>query len=145
LQLSNRSASITLNVDSNEAEVRGIGVRLCFPVAYREGTAFFSQTDAQETFGPLLSPPRNKPGATIKNICLDPGHGGSDPGNGVGSRVEKKYALLLADELRDQLTRAGFKVSLTRTRDVNVDLDSRPDIARRRGADLFVSLHFNSA
>src|SRR5437764_14863430 len=38
LQLSNRSASITLNVDSNEAEVSGIGVRLCFPVAYREGT-----------------------------------------------------------------------------------------------------------
>ena len=50
-----------------------------------------------------------------------------------------------ADELRDQLARAGFKVTQTRTRDVNVDLDSRPDVARRRGADLFVSLHFNSA
>jgi N-acetylmuramoyl-L-alanine amidase len=145
LQLSKSSASITLNVDSNDADVNGIGLRLCFPVAYRDGTAFLSQTDAQETLRPLLFPPRNKAGATVRNICLDPGHGGSDPGNGVGSRVEKKYTLLLADELRDQLTRAGFKVSLTRTRDVNVELDSRPEVARRRGADLFISLHFNSA
>jgi N-acetylmuramoyl-L-alanine amidase len=145
LQLTGRSANIRLTVDSNDADVNGVGVRLCFPIAYRDGTAFLSQTDAQETFRPLLSPPRNKPGATIRHICLDPGHGGKDPGNGVGTRVEKKYTLLLAEELQDQLKRAGFKVSLTRTRDKDVDLDSRADTARRRGADLLLSLHFNAA
>src|SRR5262249_41011678 len=47
LQLSRPSASILLNVDSNEAEVNGVGVRLCFPVAHRDGAALFSQTDAR--------------------------------------------------------------------------------------------------
>lgn len=145
LQLSGRSANIRLTVDSTDADVNGVGVRLCFPIAYRDGIALLSQTDAQETFRPLLSPPRNKPGATVRHICLDPGHGGSDPGNGIGSRVEKKYTLLLAEELQEQLKRAGFKVSLTRTRDKNLELDSRADAARRRGADLFLSLHFNAA
>jgi len=50
----------------------------------------------------------------------------------------------LASELRDQLQKAGFKVILTRDRDVYVDLPERPDLANRRGADLFVSLHFNA-
>ena len=145
LQLSGRSVNIRLTVDSTDADVNGVAVRLCFPIAYRDGMVFLSQTDAQETFRPLLSPPRNKPGVTVRNLCLDPGHGGTDPGNVAGSRYEKKYTLLLAEELQDQLKRAGFKVTLTRTRDNNVDLDSRPDAARRRGADLFVSLHFNSA
>jgi len=62
----------------------------------------------------------------------------------VGPNQEKKYALLLAQEVRQCLTRAGFRVSLTRTSDKFLDLPDRPDVARERRADLFVSLHFNS-
>jgi len=47
-------------------------------------------------------------------------------------------------ELRAQLMKAGFKVFLTRTSDEFIELPDRPQIARRRNADLFVSLHFNS-
>jgi N-acetylmuramoyl-L-alanine amidase len=52
--------------------------------------------------------------------------------------------LLLSQELQAQLKRAGWKVSLTRTHDSFIDLADRPAVARRRRADLFVSLHFNS-
>jgi N-acetylmuramoyl-L-alanine amidase len=50
----------------------------------------------------------------------------------------------LAYELKDQLTRAGFKVTLTRSGDTYVDLPVRPALARKASADLFLSLHFNA-
>jgi N-acetylmuramoyl-L-alanine amidase len=80
----------------------------------------------------------------IRTICLDPGHGGKDTGNRVGWHYEKVYTLALAAELRDQLRKAGFNVILTRTKDAYVELPDRPALANQRGADLFVSLHFNA-
>jgi N-acetylmuramoyl-L-alanine amidase len=144
-QLSNSASKMIFDVDSREAKVNGVGVWLSFPVVVRNGSAYLAQIDLQTMLEPLLSPPRNRSGSRIKSICLDPGHGGKDPGNQVGGNLEKKYTLLLAQEVRDQLSRAGFKATLTRTGDSYLELDERPDLARRRGADLFVSLHFNSA
>jgi N-acetylmuramoyl-L-alanine amidase len=79
---------------------------------------------------------------------LDPGHGGKDVGNRVGRffpHYEKTYTLALGLELRRQLQLAGFHVVLTRDKDVYPELPVRPDIANHQGADLFVSLHFNSS
>jgi N-acetylmuramoyl-L-alanine amidase len=145
LQLSNNRAKVLLTADSREAELNAVAVWLLFPTVSREGRLYLAQLDAQTTLQPILSPPRNRPGAGIKSVCLDAGHGGKDPGYRVGANQEKKYTLLLAQELRDQLTRAGLKVSLTRSSDSFVDLPTRPDLAKRRGADLFVSLHFNAS
>ena len=145
LQLSGGSTKITLSVDSREAQVNGVEVWLSFPVLQRGGAAYLARSDAEITLHPLLSPPGNRPGVKLKTICLDPGHGGKDPGYCVGPNQEKKYTLLLAQELRQRLARAGFKVSLTRTADRFVDLPDRPELARQRSADLFISLHFNAA
>ena len=131
-------------VDSREARVNGLQVWLLFPLLVRDGEMYVSQSDVDHTLRPLLAPPRNTDGKKIQTICLDPGHGGKDPGNRVGAKEEKDYVLLLAFELRDQLKRAGFKVCLTRSTDTFIELPDRPDLARRRGGDLFVSLHFNA-
>jgi N-acetylmuramoyl-L-alanine amidase len=132
-------------VDSNDADFNGVGVRLLFPIAIRDGTPCLSQLDSQMTLDPILSPPRTRKGASVTRICLDAGHGGIDSGNRVGSHQEKTYTLLLAQELALQLTRAGYKVTLTRDTDKFIELSERAAIAKRRSADLFVSLHFNSA
>jgi N-acetylmuramoyl-L-alanine amidase len=149
LQLSNRQARVVFNVDPRldcrRAAINGVEVWLAFPILYRNGAAYISQLDLEDTLAPVLSPPANPPGLKLKTICLDPGHGGSDPGFILGSREEKDYTLLLARELRDQLKRLGFTVVLTRSTDVKVSLDARPEFARKHGADLFLSLHFNSA
>jgi N-acetylmuramoyl-L-alanine amidase len=145
LQLTRQSARLLFTVDSNEADVNGVGIRLLFPVAIREGVPSLSQLDAQMTLDPILSAPRPRRGTSVTRICLDPGHGGIDPGNRVGSHQEKTYTLLLAQELAAQLTRAGYKVTLTRDTDRFIELSERPAIAKRRSADLFISLHFNSA
>jgi N-acetylmuramoyl-L-alanine amidase len=145
LLLTNHSSKVVLAVDSREAQINGVAVWLLFPVAAHNGAVWLAQLDVDLTLRPLLSPPRSRSGVRVKTVCLDPGHGGKDPGNRVGSNQEKQYTLLLAKELRAQLTRAGFKVSLTRTADAFIELPARPELAKRRGADVFVSLHFNAA
>jgi N-acetylmuramoyl-L-alanine amidase len=144
-QLSGPSANFTLAVDSREAEVNGVGVWLSFPVSLHEGVPCLARLDVRTVLQPLLAPPKNGPGESVKTICFDPGHGGKDPGNRVGVFQEKKYALLLAQEVAKQLTRAGLKATLTRSSDTFIELGERPEMAKRRNADLFVSLHFNSA
>ncbi len=136
-------------MDSAQAEINGVNVRLSFPVANVKGVPFIAQLDLDKTIRPLLFPSRYLEPKRITTICLDPGHGGKDTGNRVGGGFfghnEKTYTLALALELRDQLKKLGFNVILTRSTDMYVELPARPDIANRRGADLFVSLHFNAA
>src|SRR5271156_2011926 len=84
LELSRRSGRLLLSVDSRQASVNGVGVWLSFPVLARNGGVYVSQLDLQTTVGPLMSPPKYPRGATIKTVCLDPGHGGKDPGFCVG-------------------------------------------------------------
>ena len=143
-QLANATTKLRLEVHSPEAQINGVAVRLLFPLVSRPDGIYISRLDLQQSFAPVLWPPKSR-GKPIKNICLDPGHGGKDPGFRVGSNQEKRYTLLLAQELREQLAQAGYIVSLTRTRDTFLELPDRPEVARRRKADLFISLHFNAA
>ncbi|HEX4350342.1 MAG TPA: N-acetylmuramoyl-L-alanine amidase [Verrucomicrobiae bacterium] len=142
--LTNKTSKLIFNQDSADSTINGVNVRLSFPVA--KG-GFLSQLDAEKTVRPLVYP--QKPSAKrVTTICLDPGHGGKDTGYRVGRffpHYEKTYTLALALELRQQLQQAGFKVFLTRDKDIYPELPVRPDMANRHAADLFVSLHFNSS
>jgi N-acetylmuramoyl-L-alanine amidase len=144
--LTNRAVQLVFDVDSAQAQLKGVNVRLSFPIA--KG-ALISQLDLDKTIRPLLFPSHYIDSKKITTICLDPGHGGKDSGNRVGfgffGHSEKTYTLLLAFELRDQLKKLGSRVILTRNSDTFVDLPARPAIANRNGADLFISLHFNAA
>ncbi|HEY4984885.1 MAG TPA: N-acetylmuramoyl-L-alanine amidase [Verrucomicrobiae bacterium] len=141
---SHRGSRLVFTAESREAQINGIKVLLSFPLAVGNSVGWISSLDLRAAVQPVLYPLKNPRGAKIKNIVLDPGHGGKDPGYQGRSYQEKKYTLLLAQELRDQLLRAGFNVSLTRSTDAFVDLPVRPDLANRRRADLFISLHFNA-
>lgn len=149
LELDGGGARLVFNLDSRSdarrAQINGVQVWLAFPVLLQNGRALISQTDLADTIGPILAPPSNSPGIKVKTICIDPGHGGNDPGYQVGPNDEKNYTLLLAQEVRGQLKTAGFKVVLTRTTDVKIPLEERTAVARRAGADLFISLHFNAS
>jgi N-acetylmuramoyl-L-alanine amidase len=145
LQLSKGSSKIILGMDSRQAALNGVNVWLSHPVVLRDGVPCISDLDLRTTLTPIILPPKNWSGAKVETIVIDPGHGGKDPGNQAGGNQEKKYALLLAKELCNQLKEAGFEASLTRNNDTLLDLPLRPEIANRRKADLFISLHWNSA
>jgi N-acetylmuramoyl-L-alanine amidase len=143
LQLSKDGNRLVLKANSREASFNGVQIWLLKALDYRDGAGWLSQLDVEHTLKPLIYPPRST--AKVRHICLDAGHGGKDPGYRVRGQDEQRYTLALAHETKDQLTRAGFKVSLTRTSDTFVDLPERAALARKAGADLLLSLHFNAA
>jgi N-acetylmuramoyl-L-alanine amidase len=78
-------------------------------------------------------------------VVIDAGHGGKDPGAGASAPYEKDLVLGLALALRDELLkRGGVRVALTRSDDTYLFLPERSGIARRLGADLFISIHADS-
>lgn len=85
-------------------------------------------------------PPARGAGPLI--VVLDPGHGGIDPGAERAGLNEAALVLTFARELKELLLRdGGFRVVMTRDEDVFVPLESRISIARKAGAQVFVSLH----
>ncbi|WP_232492002.1 N-acetylmuramoyl-L-alanine amidase family protein [Novosphingobium kaempferiae] len=86
------------------------------------------------------------PDASRPLVVIDAGHGGFDPGAGQGDLKEKTVALQIALALRQKLLEGGgLRVALTRDADRFIALPDRPDIARRLNADLFLSIHADSA
>lgn len=80
-----------------------------------------------------------------KKVCLDCGHGGSDPGAVNGARTEKADVLRIGLKVRDLLTAQGINVVLTRTADKNVSINERCKIANGAKCDYFLSIHRNAA
>ena len=78
-------------------------------------------------------------------ICIDAGHGGYDPGAVNGSHREADYALAIAKKTGELLEKHGFTVFYTRLTDSFVPLGARSGRANYGKADLFVSVHLNSA
>jgi N-acetylmuramoyl-L-alanine amidase len=140
------AGTLHVTVDSRKVMLKGLHVWVSAPVVLRGNSIYVAVADFTGTIHPLLFPPRF-PATTrpLKTIVLDAGHGGKDPGNQEGKRQEKQYTLLLAKDVRDLLAKAGYKVQLTRSSDSYLSPEERPGLAKKRGADLFVSLHFNSA
>ena len=85
--------------------------------------------------------------APLFKVFIDAGHGGDDGGcSDIGeTRLEKDDNLRVALLVKEKLEEYGVEVVMTRESDETVSLDDRCDMANRSNADLFVSLHRNSA
>ncbi|MCW2290290.1 N-acetylmuramoyl-L-alanine amidase [Pseudomonas sp. BIGb0408] len=100
---------------------------------------------------PTQAPPKLAPVPGGKRdivIAIDAGHGGEDPGalGPVKGQLEKHVTLSIAKELQRQINaQKGFRAELVRTGDYFIPLRKRTEIARKKGADLFVSIHADAA
>lgn len=99
------------------------------------------------TPAPALAPAAPAGGQRDIVVAIDAGHGGKDPGAiGFNGEQEKAVALAIARLLARKVNaQKGFKAHLVRNDDVFVPLRKRVEIARRRNADLFISVHADAA
>jgi N-acetylmuramoyl-L-alanine amidase len=110
-------------------------------------------TEAAPTPAPSPAPdtrlviPTQGPSTGLRTVVIDPGHGGEELGT-QGSRgtLEKEITLAVARRLRTLIeSRLGLKVFLTREDDRTLSLDERSAFANNHRADVFLSIHANSA
>lgn len=110
---------------------------------YAEG-----RTDAlKQLAGPRATSGRKPVGGRRHVVVIDPGHGGRDPGAlALAGGKEKDITLKAALALKDVLDANGrYDVRLTRDSDVYVEHEDRVTLARKWGAELFISLHADAA
>ncbi|GAA8051377.1 N-acetylmuramoyl-L-alanine amidase [Helicobacter pylori] len=80
-----------------------------------------------------------------KKIVLDAGHGGKDCGAMSANLVcEKDIVLEVVKFLHKELKARDYSVLLTRDKDIYIDLVARTELANKKSADLFISVHANS-
>jgi N-acetylmuramoyl-L-alanine amidase len=105
------------------------------------------QAVAASKDGPARKPERSSPPVERRLVVIDPGHGGHDPGAvGVRGTLEKEITLDISREIARRLRGIrGVSVKLTRDDDTFLPLADRVAVAREAGADLFISIHADSA
>lgn len=138
---------LTLRAGSVLARWEGLEVQLGFAPQMINGQPYVHALDLQKTIQPLLEGGRSLGLANNPVIVIDPGHGGENAGTTsvLGRHYEKEFTLDWALRLQKALTEAGWQVFLTRSNDSDLALSNRVAVAAEHKADLFLSLHFNSA
>ena len=93
-----------------------------------------------------VAAPKNETAGTreVKTIVIDPGHGGKDTGAQGKNSNEKDIVLAVGKLLKKDLEKEGFKVKMTRDKDVFIELGERANLANQWDGDLFISLHCNA-
>ncbi len=125
----------------------GLEIRLGFAPQVLGGQTCVHAIDLEKTLEPLVRGACASLLKTNASIVIDPGHGGTDSGakSVWGSRSEKEFTLDWARRLEPLLAANGWRVFLTRSNDADLSLSNRIAFAEARQADVFLSLHFNSA
>lgn len=141
----NKVLTVSFRVGSNECLMNNVKFIFSHEIATIGEKAYVSRIDLAKLIDPVLRPNIINNAGDFRTVILDPGHGGKDPGavNKYGN--EARYNLKLANIVKSQLQKSGFKVIMTRTDDAYLSLQERVDFANAvKENAIFISLHFNS-
>lgn len=146
-ELRSNQGVLVLHTGNQLAYWDGMELLLGFAPQSIGGLPYVHALDLKTSIHPLLS---GGPSPCLRArpvIVLDPGHGGTDAGTRsvVDHRFEKEFTLDWARRLQALLAANGWQVLLTRSSDFDLALSNRVSFTEDHKADLFVSLHFNSA
>ncbi len=140
-----RTGTLFSGLTTVSSNVVGLGIGRS-PTASTASTLRLPNT---RPLSPGRDPNSSAPLPSIQNgrtlVIIDPGHGGSDPGAvGIGNIHEADVVLEIAQQVASILEQQGVQATLTRTSDVDVELEPRVAMAEQANASLFVSIHANA-
>ena len=147
IDLAKKGVTIHFELNSRLMVLNGMQIYLSRPIADVKGYRFLGKADFTGLLDQLMRPPK-LPKKQVMTILLDPGHGGKDTGaiaKGKSPIYEKEINLNTAFLVAQALRRAGFRVVMTRMSDKEVSLPDRVAMVNKIKADLYISLHCNSA
>lgn len=146
IRLQNKWTRIEFQTDSRNVEINGTLVLLSEPVRKLGWQWVIDTTDFDKTIEPAVRPQEFLKSAGTRTVVLDPGHGGDDKGASSPRNVQEKLVVMdVAKRVKSKLESRGINVGLTRDSDRALDLSARCRKAAALKADLFVSIHANSA
>jgi len=139
--------TFVIRVGSQVASWDGVEIRLGFSPQWIDRQPYVHRLDLTKTLEPLLLGGSLRCSNPQPVLVIDPGHGGTDSGarSALGDGWEKQFTLDWARRLQALLATNGWRVLLTRDDDQELALSNRVVFAEHHKADLFLSLHFNSA
>ena len=145
------AVELRLLVGSRDVMVGSMLEKLPAPVEIRE-SVLYAPLELRNYFAPVSGPTLLKnlsPAGILLRpvdiVIIDAGHGGRDPGAiGRYGLKEKTVVLDIAEKVTQGLKSYGLKVSMTRDDDEYIPLLQRPNIANKKNADLFISIHANA-
>ncbi len=141
--IGSKFSSFSFEYEKRHGSFNGVKMHYLFAPVFAAPEPLVSELDYRKIIDPLLRASVSLPRKNIRNIVIDPGHGGKDNGAQTKYR-EKDINMAISFSLRDQLRRRGFNVFMTREKDVFLDLDRRTAMAASLKADLFISIHCNA-
>lgn len=146
LTLKSSYSELTFKKDSRLMHFNGTLVWMNDGLLKKEKDYTLSSKDINLVVTPLLTSRKILKNSRVSVVVLDPGHGGSDTG-AIGKRklYEKKAVLDIAKKVKQSIAGSNIRVFLTRDSDRDLSLSARSALARNWKADLFVSIHLNSA
>lgn len=137
-------SNISFTVNSKLMYLNGVQIYMSRPVILLKGNYLMGKSDMMKLLEPILRPQTIKKAKKVKNILIDPGHGGTDVGTLSGNDFEKDINLQVALRLANKLKAKGFNVFMTRNKDNRIELEQRVAFSNKIAADLFVSIHCNA-
>ena len=145
--LRNKWSTVIFENDSRQCRINNTAVWMHEPLQKKaKGRWAVAESDAEKVIDPILRPQQYLSARRYGTIVLDPGHGGLDMGaRGRRSIQEKQAVLDIAKRVRLRLANEGLKVYMTRETDRFIELEDRCRKAAQWGANIFVSIHLNSA
>jgi N-acetylmuramoyl-L-alanine amidase len=136
---------LEIEADRRDILVNGVAHWISMPILAERNRLWIAELDVLKTLDPVLQPQHlRKLGPVVRTVVIDPGHGGADHGTHGRASFEKTMTLDVAKRVERDLAGSGLRVIMTRTTDETVPLDDRVELARTKGADVYVSIHFNS-
>ncbi|MEI6971924.1 MAG: N-acetylmuramoyl-L-alanine amidase [bacterium] len=144
--LSSSFTKMVFEEDARKMSFNGVIVWMNGAVSRSDNRWLLMDQDLKNVVHPLLRPDSAVAGEGSRTVVLDPGHGGKDQGTaGARGTMEKRVVLDVAKRVARKLQDSQVIVRMTRSTDTYLSLAERCRKAGSLGADVFVSIHANSA